>query len=203
MGELRRTHTCGEVAAQPRSGASRRSPAGSTAAATTAASSSSTCATAGPGAGRLPARRVARGHERAGELRSELVVAVRGRVERRAPDTVNPKLPTGEIEVAVDELRILNRATPPPFPIEEESPADEAVRLRHRIHDLRRPPLQRALRLRHRLTQSVRRTLSELGFLEIETPILAKSTPEGARDFLVPSRSTPAPSTRCRSRRRS
>jgi aspartyl-tRNA synthetase len=104
---------------------------------------------------------------------------------------VNPNLATGEIEVEVDELRILNRATPPPFPIEEEIDADELVRLRHRIHDLRRPPLQRALRLRHRLYQTVRRTLSELGFLEIETPILAKSTPEGARDFLVPSRVHP------------
>jgi len=130
-------------------------------------------------------------HRRAGELRSEWVIAVRGRVQRRAPDTVNPKLPSGEVEVEVAELRILNRATPPPFPIEEQVDAEEAVRLRHRIHDLRRPPLQRAMRLRHQLTQAVRRTLSEQGFLEIETPILAKSTPEGARDFLVPSRVHP------------
>jgi aspartyl-tRNA synthetase len=127
-------------------------------------------------------------HARAGDLRSEYVILVRGRVERRSPETVNPKLPSGEVEVAAHELRLLNTATPPPFPIEDESEADEATRLRHRIHDLRRPPLQRALKLRHRLCQSVRSTLSERGFLEIETPMLAKSTPEGARDFLVPSR---------------
>ena len=130
-------------------------------------------------------------HARAAELRSEFVVALRGRVSRRSPETVNPDLPTGAVEVVASELRILNSATPPPFPIEEDAGADEAVRLRHRIHDLRRPPLQRNLELRHRLSQSVRRTLSELGFLEIETPILTKATPEGARDFLVPSRLQP------------
>jgi aspartyl-tRNA synthetase len=96
-----------------------------------------------------------------------------------------------EVEVEARELRILNRATPPPFPIEEEIDADEATRLRHRIHDLRRPPMQRALALRHALYQSVRRTLTERDFLEIETPYLSKSTPEGARDFLVPSRQHP------------
>jgi aspartyl-tRNA synthetase len=95
---------------------------------------------------------------------------------------------TGDVEVDVRELRILNRATPPPFPIEDEIEADEATRSRHRIHDLRRGPLQRALALRHTLYQSVRRTLTDNDFLEIETPYLAKSTPEGARDFLVPSR---------------
>ena len=130
-------------------------------------------------------------HARAGELRSEWVIAAQGVVQRRSAETINPKLPTGEVEVDALELRILNRATPPPFPIEEEALAEESTRLRHRIHDLRRPPLQRALRLRHRLYQSVRRTLAERGFLEIETPILAKSTPEGARDFLVPSRLQP------------
>ncbi len=130
-------------------------------------------------------------HDRAGAVRSEWVVLVRGVVERRSPDTVNPRLPTGEVEVTAHELRILNTATPPPFAIEEDSGAEELVRLRHRIHDLRRPPLQRALRVRHQLFQSARRTLSEQGFLEIETPILAKSTPEGARDFLVPSRLQP------------
>jgi aspartyl-tRNA synthetase len=130
-------------------------------------------------------------HERAGELRSEYVVAVRGIVERRTPETVNPKLPTGELEVVARELRILNTATPPPFPIDDDPGVDELVRLRHRLHDLRRAPLQRALRVRHALCQSARNTLSELGFLEIETPILAKATPEGARDFLVPSRMQP------------
>ncbi len=130
-------------------------------------------------------------HERAGELRPEFVILVRGRVERRSEETINPELPTGEIEVCALELLILNTATPPPFPIEEEIDVDESVRLRHRVHDLRRPPLQRALRSRHQLIQSVRRCLSEQRFLEIETPILAKSTPEGARDFLVPSRLQP------------
>jgi aspartyl-tRNA synthetase len=130
-------------------------------------------------------------HERAGQLRSEYVILVRGRVALRSPDTVNPKLATGEVEVIADELRLLNRATPPPFPIEEEALADEATRLRFRVHDLRRPPLQRALRLRHHLAQAVRSSLGAQGFLEIETPVLAKSTPEGARDFLVPSRLQP------------
>jgi aspartyl-tRNA synthetase len=127
-------------------------------------------------------------HERAGDLRPEFVILVSGRVEHRSPETRNPNLPTGEVEVIASELRVLNTATPPPFPIEEDAGVDELVRLRHRLHDLRRPPLQRALTLRHRLYQSVRRTLTELGLFEIETPILAKSTPEGARDFLVPSR---------------
>jgi len=130
-------------------------------------------------------------HARAGELRSEYVILVRGIVQQRSADTVNPKMTTGEVEVEVAEIRLLNRATPPPFPIEEEIEADELTRLRHRIHDLRRPPLQRAMRMRHALYQSVRRTLSDLEFLEIETPMLAKSTPEGARDFLVPARLQP------------
>ena len=130
-------------------------------------------------------------HARAGELRSEFVAMVRGVVERRTPETVNPKLATGAVEVVARELRILNTATPPPFAIEDDPGVDETVRLRHRLHDLRRPPLQRALRVRHELYQSARRTLTELGFLEIETPILARATPEGARDFLVPSRLQP------------
>jgi len=133
----------------------------------------------------------AEAHRRSESLRSEFVALVRGVVERRTPETVNPKLPTGEIEITARELRVLNAATPPPFAIEEDSGAEEMVRLRHRIHDLRRPPLQRALRVRHALYQSVRRTLAEHGFLEIETPILAKATPEGARDFLVPARLQP------------
>ncbi|MGH7287244.1 MAG: aspartate--tRNA ligase, partial [Myxococcota bacterium] len=130
-------------------------------------------------------------HRRAGALRSEYVIAARGRVCRRDPASVNPELPTGEVEVVASELRLLNRALPPPFPIEEDPGVDETVRLRHRLHDLRRPSFQRALRVRHDLYQSARRTLSGLGFLEIETPILTKATPEGARDFLVPSRLQP------------
>jgi aspartyl-tRNA synthetase len=130
-------------------------------------------------------------HARAHELRSEYVILVRGVVQRRSPETVNPSLPTGELEVEVAELRLLNRATPPPFALEAELDVDESVRLRHRIHDLRRRPLQRSLRLRHRLSQAVRSALVELGFLEIETPMLTRSTPEGARDYLVPSRLHP------------
>ncbi len=130
-------------------------------------------------------------HARAGLLRSEFVAMVRGVVERRTPETVNPKLATGAVEIVARELRILNTATPPPFALDDDPGADETVRLRHRIHDLRRAPLQRALRVRHALYQSARRTLTELGFLELETPILAKATPEGARDFLVPSRLQP------------
>jgi aspartyl-tRNA synthetase len=133
----------------------------------------------------------AEAHEHAAALRSEFVILVRGTVEPRSADTVNPKLATGEVELNVHELRVLNSATTPPFPIEEDAGVDESVRLRHRIHDLRRPPLQRALRARHELSQAARRCLSELGFLEIETPMLARSSPEGARDFLVPSRLQP------------
>ena len=133
----------------------------------------------------------AEAHRRAGELRGEYVALVRGQVRRRDAETVNPGLATGEIEVAASELRLLNRASPPPFPIEEDSGVEEAVRLRHRLHDLRRPSFQRALRTRHELYRSARTTLADHGFLEIETPILTKATPEGARDFLVPSRLQP------------
>ncbi len=130
-------------------------------------------------------------HERAAELRPEFVIAAAGRVEPRSPETVNPALPTGAVEVIARELRVLNTATPAPFPIEADPGVDESVRLRHRIHDLRRPTLQAALALRHRLAQSARATLVRLGFYEIETPILTRATPEGARDFLVPSRLQP------------
>ena len=130
-------------------------------------------------------------HARAESLRSEFVLAVRGRVEARAPDAANPNLPTGEVELLADEVRILNTASTPPFPIEDDIEIDEEVRLRHRVHDLRRPCMQRSLALRHRLLQSVRRTCTELGLLEIETPNLTRATPEGARDLLVPSRLQP------------
>jgi len=130
-------------------------------------------------------------HQRAGELRTEWVILARGVVEARSEETVNPRMATGEVEINVHEIRILNSATPPPFAIEEDADADEAVRLRHRIHDLRRPPLQRALKIRHELARAMRTTLADQGFLEIETPMLARATPEGARDFLVPSRLQP------------
>jgi aspartyl-tRNA synthetase len=130
-------------------------------------------------------------HDKAGRLRPEYVIAVRGRVEHRGEEAINPKLPTGEVEVLVSELALLNTATTPPFAIEDEITVDEAIRLRHRIHDLRRPCMQQRLELRHRLLQSVRATCTDLGLYEIETPMLGRSTPEGARDFLVPSRVYP------------
>ena len=129
-----------------------------------------------------------RAHERAGDLRSEWVIMARGVVEARSSDTVNSRMKTGEVEINVHEIRVLNSATPPPFAIEEDAGADEAVRLRHRIHDLRRPPLQRSLTIRHELSKAMRAVLIDQGFMEIETPMLARATPEGARDFLVPSR---------------
>ncbi len=127
-------------------------------------------------------------HERAQQIRSEWVLAVRGRLELRADDAINTKLPTGEVELIADEVRILNTAATPPFTLEDDTVVEDAVRLRHRIHDLRRPVMQRRLELRHRLLQSLRRTCTSLGMYEIETPLLARATPEGARDFLVPSR---------------
>ncbi|MCH7868344.1 MAG: aspartate--tRNA ligase [Myxococcales bacterium] len=130
-------------------------------------------------------------HERAGLLRNEYVLMVRGVLENRAEDSINDEMKSGRVEVTVQELRLLNSATPPPFAIDEETDADESTRLRHRIHDLRRPPLQRAIEVRHRLAHAVREALDGLGFLEIETPILTRSSPEGARDFLVPARLQP------------
>jgi aspartyl-tRNA synthetase len=121
-------------------------------------------------------------------VRSEFVLCVKGRVRPRPPGTVNPDLPTGKVEVLCRELEILNPAETPPFMLDEESEVNEDVRLRYRYLDLRRPRLQKNLRLRHRVAMEVRRYFDEQGFLEVETPILTKSTPEGARDFLVPSR---------------
>jgi aspartyl-tRNA synthetase len=128
---------------------------------------------------------------KAKRLRSEFVVGVVGTVRRRSAETVNPKLPTGEVELSVRQLAVLNEAKTPPFPIADETPVSEDVRLKYRYLDLRRPRLQNNIVLRHRLTSAVRRYFDEQGFLEIETPILTKSTPEGARDYLVPSRVHP------------
>jgi aspartyl-tRNA synthetase len=127
-------------------------------------------------------------HAAADRVRGEYVLAVVGKVAARSADTVNPKLPTGAVEVLASEIRVLSEARTPPFPIEDEIATSEEIRLRHRYLDLRRPRLQRNLRLRHRLTMEVRRYLDEQGFYEIETPFLTRSTPEGARDYLVPSR---------------
>jgi len=124
-------------------------------------------------------------------LRSEFVIGVTGTVQRRSQDTVNPKLATGEVEVLARDIRILNEARTPPFQIVEDTPVSEDVRLRYRYLDLRRPRLQTNIGLRHRVTMAVRKYFDANGFWEIETPILAKSTPEGARDFLVPSRVHP------------
>jgi aspartyl-tRNA synthetase len=121
-------------------------------------------------------------------LRSEFVVGVSGVVQRRSDDTVNPKLTTGEVEVLAREIRLLNEAKTPPFQIAEDGPVSEDVRLRYRYLDLRRPRLQHNIGLRHRVSIAIRKYFDANGFWEIETPILAKSTPEGARDFLVPSR---------------
>src|SRR5919199_828538 len=122
------------------------------------------------------------------KLRSEYVIGVSGPVQRRSEDTINPKLATGEVEVVARDIRILNEAKTPPFQIVEDTPVSEDVRLRYRYLDLRRPRLQSNMGLRHRVTMAVRKYFDANGFWEIETPILAKSTPEGARDFLVPSR---------------
>ena len=127
-------------------------------------------------------------HRLAGTLRSEYVVAIRGYVRMRTPETINPNLPTGRIEVEPEELVILNRAKTPPFPIEDHIQVDETVRLHYRYLDLRRPSMLKNLVLRHRVVKTVRDFFDQHGFLEIETPMLTRSTPEGARDFLVPTR---------------
>ncbi|MFQ6091843.1 MAG: aspartate--tRNA ligase [bacterium] len=127
-------------------------------------------------------------HQKAGTLGTEYVIAVRGLVRARPEGMVNPHLSTGEIEVLAEELRVLNPSKTPPFLIEDESGAKEDLRLKYRYLDLRRPVLQGAILLRHRVYQAVRRFLDREGFVEIETPVLMKSTPEGARDYLVPSR---------------
>ena len=124
-------------------------------------------------------------------IRNEFVVAVRGSVRARSEETVNPNMATGMIEVVVEELRILNKAKTPPFYIQDGIEVDEMLRLKYRYLDLRRPEMQKNLMLRHRVTKIMRDYFDRNGFLEIETPMLCKSTPEGARDFLVPSRLNP------------
>ena len=130
------------------------------------------------------------GFEKAGTIRSEFVIAVVGTVVKRS-GAINDNLKTGDIEIIAKELRILSEAETPPFPIEENSQTKDEVRLKYRYLDLRRPDLQRNLIIRSKVATMVRAFLAEEGFLEIETPILNKSTPEGARDYLVPSRVHP------------
>ncbi|MDR4462766.1 MAG: aspartate--tRNA ligase [Nitrospira sp.] len=130
-------------------------------------------------------------HQAAHALRSECVVSVTGQVMARPEESKNPDLPTGEIEVFVDEVEVLNEAKTPPFLIEDDAEVTEAIRLKYRFLDLRRPRMQELLSLRHGIMQATREFVNAEGFLEVETPILTKSTPEGARDYLVPSRVNP------------
>ena len=133
----------------------------------------------------------AEAHDKAEEARAEYVIGVDGEVVLRAPETVNPQLPTGDVEVVAKTLLVLNEAKTPPFPIDDDLRTTEETRLRHRYLDLRRGPMQHHLRLRHAASLAVRQHMSAHGFVEIETPFMTRSTPEGARDYLVPSRIYP------------
>jgi len=130
-------------------------------------------------------------HDAASESRAEYVLQVRGTVRVRPEGTANPDLETGEVEVIADEIRILNESKTPPFYINVDEAIDETKRMQYRYLDLRRPPMQQNIILRHRVIKFIRDYLDKEGFVEIETPILFKTTPEGARDFLVPSRLQP------------
>jgi aspartyl-tRNA synthetase len=130
-------------------------------------------------------------HEKAQALRSEYVLSAFGTVVRRAPERINPNLATGMVEIVVDDLQILAAAETPPFLPEDTLEVDETLRLKYRYIDLRRPKMFHNLYLRHKVVQAARRYLGDLGFIDVETPILTKSTPEGARDFLVPCRLQP------------
>src|SRR5438105_7003916 len=125
------------------------------------------------------------------DLRSEYVLRITGTVRLRPEGTENPDLPTGDVEVGDCAVEILSTAEPPPFPVSDRIEADETIRLRHRYVDLRRPRMQRNLRLRAVVNSAIRRSMEEQGFVEVETPMLIASTPEGARDFVVPSRLQP------------
>ena len=125
------------------------------------------------------------------DLRSEYVVRMTGRVRERPEDTSNPEIATGEVEIEVGEVEVLSVAEPPPFPLDERTEVDETIRLRHRYVDLRKARLQRNLRIRARVNSAIRRGMESQGFIEVETPMLVASTPEGARDFVVPSRKEP------------
>ncbi len=133
----------------------------------------------------------AEAHQKAHQLRSEYVIAVKGVVEPRPEGMVNPNLETGMVEILARELTILNASPTPPFEISERCEASETIRLTHRYLDLRRPDVQRVFLLRHKMSQAIRTFLASNGFIEVETPFLTKSTPEGARDYLVPSRIEP------------
>jgi aspartyl-tRNA synthetase len=127
-------------------------------------------------------------HEKAKQLRAEDVIAVRGRLAKRPPETLNRELATGEVELLGKQLKLLNASQVPPFTVDDETEANENTRLKYRYLDLRRPQSLRHLLLRYRMTKLIRDYLDGLGFIDVETPVLTKSTPEGARDYLVPSR---------------
>jgi aspartyl-tRNA synthetase len=129
--------------------------------------------------------------DHASDVRSEWVIAVTGTVRERPEGTVNAGIGTGEIEIGDCTVEVLNEAEPPPFSVDDRAEADEPVRLRYRYVDLRRPRMQRNLRLRSRVNSALRRAMERQGFVEVETPMLVPSTPEGARDFVVPSRRHP------------
>ena len=130
-------------------------------------------------------------HKIAHKIRSEYVLQIKGEVRKRPAGTVNLSIPSGQVEIIAKELRILNDCKPLPFMVEDDTDASESLRYKHRYLDLRRPVIQRNLIIRHKATKSIREFLDSQGFLEIETPVLTKSTPEGARDYLVPSRTNP------------
>ncbi|HTL86259.1 MAG TPA: amino acid--tRNA ligase-related protein, partial [Acidimicrobiia bacterium] len=131
------------------------------------------------------------GLEVAHRVRSEWVVRVEGEVRARPEGTVNSDIPTGEVEVDAHALAVLNESEPPPFPLDDRVDVDEVLRLKHRYLDLRRVPMQRNLRLRSEVNRAMREAMADQGFVEVETPMLIASTPEGARDFVVPSRLRP------------
>ena len=130
-------------------------------------------------------------HKKAEALRNEFVIAAIGTVKRRDADTINPNIPTGEVELVVEELRILNVSKPLPFLPSDTVLANEEMRLKYRYIDLRRDAMQFNIELRHKVALAIRNTLASQGFFEIETPFMTRSTPEGARDYLVPSRVQP------------
>src|SRR5437899_7117533 len=130
-------------------------------------------------------------HTKASDLRSEYVVRVEGKVARRRPGAENPRMPTGEVEVVASDLEVISAAKTPPFAIEDDVEADEALRLKYRYLDIRRPKMTQNLELRHRVVQTIHRYMDAHEFMEVETPMLLKGTPEGSRDFIVPSRLHP------------
>ena len=191
LGDLRRTHTCGELRAAHAGErvvlmgwVNRRRDLGSLIFIDVRDRTGVTQAV-------FNAERNPEAHEKAATLRSEYVIAVIGKCKQRTADTVNPGIETGEVEVVADELRILNESKPLPFSPAESVLPNEEMRLQYRYLDLRRPPMQANLELRHRVTKAIRDCLAGQGFLEIETPFMTRSTPEGARDYLVPSRVQP------------